>query len=209
MREYAAQRNLVASFLRRAKSDFVEQAPTSNLHQLVKHLKTSPKQTIPDLRTDTNIASSSIQKAAILNELFIRQSQQSVSLEPEDTLSTTRTPNITSPLQSMTSSPQEVEKFLSSLGTHKSAGFDNIPTRLLNETAAELPPSLADLFDLSFATGEIPQDWKDATIAPSPKAGNLSLPTNYRPMSLLSSSSILLFYKGSPNILWLLTGSPR
>ena len=83
--EYTAQQNRVSSFLRTAKSDFVEQAPTSNLHRLVKHLKSSPKQTIPDLRTDTNIASSSIQKATVLNEFFNRQSQQSVSLEPEDT----------------------------------------------------------------------------------------------------------------------------
>ena len=152
----------------------------------MKHLKTSPKQTIPDLCTDTNIASSSIQKATILNEFFIRQSQQSVSLEPEDTPSITTTPNIPSPLQSITTSPQEVEKLLSSLDTHKSAGFDNIPTCLLKEAAAELAPSLADLANLSFATGEIPQDWKDATITPFPKAGNPSLPTNYRPISLLS-----------------------
>ena len=152
----------------------------------VKVCKTSPKQTIPDLRTDTNRASSSIQKATILNELFIRQSQQSVSLEPEDTPSITTTPNITSPPQSITTSPEEVEKLLSSLDTHKSAGFDNIPTRLLKEAAAELAPSIAGLFNLSFATGGIPQDWKYATITPIPKAGNPSLPTNYRPISLLS-----------------------
>ena len=185
-REYAAQRNRVISFLRRVKSDFVEQAPTSNLHRLVTHLQISPKQTIRDLRTDTNIASSSIQKATILNEFFTRQSQQSVSLEPEDIPPITTTPNITSPLQSLTSSPQEVEKLLSSLDTHKSAGFDNIPTALLKEAAAELAPSLADLFYLSFATEEIPQDWKDGTITPFPIAGNPSLPTNYRPISLLS-----------------------
>ena len=65
-----------------------------------------------------------------------------------------------------------MEKLLSSLYTHKSA--------------AELAPYLADIFILSFTTGEIPQHMKNATITPVPKAGNPCLPTNYRSISFLS-----------------------
>ena len=76
------------------------------------------------------------------------------------------TPDITSILHTITTSPAEVESLLKQLNTKKSPGHDGIPTRLLKGAAAELAPSLAVLYNLSFQTGDIPQDWKDATVSP-------------------------------------------
>ena len=98
-------------------------------------------------------------------------------------------PDITSTLHTRTTSPAEVESLLKQLNTKKSPGHDGIPTRLLKEAAAELAPSLAVLYNLSFQTGDIPQDWKDATASPIHKKGAKTSPTNYRPISLLSITS--------------------
>ena len=61
-----------------------------------------------------------------------------------------------------------------------------IPTRLLKEAASELAPSLSALFNLSFETGQTPQEWRDATVTLIHKKGTKSSPTNYRPISLLA-----------------------
>ena len=48
------------------------------------------------------------------------------------------------------------------------------------------------LFKCSLDTQKIPGSWKDATIVPIPKDGNLTLVENYRPISLLPLPSKLL-----------------
>ena len=68
----------------------------------------------------------------------------------------------------------------------KSAGYDSVPTKLLKLTAHEISASLACLFNASFRTGCLPQDWRDSAVTPVFKKGNASLLTNYRPISLLS-----------------------
>ena len=94
-----------------------------------------------------------------------------------------------STLYTMTTSPASVESLLKQLNTKKSPGHDSIPTRLLKEAAAELTPSLAVPYNLSFQTGDIAQDWKDATVSLIHKEGAKTNPTNYRPISLLSITS--------------------
>ena len=185
---YTAQRNRVTALLRQAKSDFVQQTTSTgtNLHRLLKHLKKPPKQTIPTLSTANSTAATAMEKATALNKFFISQSQQSIDRTTCTTPDINTTPDISHTLNTIAATVEEVEKLLCSLDTGKSPGFDNIPTRLLKETAKEISPSLTSLYNLSFRTRDIPQDWKDATITPIPKSGNPSHPTNYRPISLLS-----------------------
>ena len=78
-----------------------------------------------------------------------------------------------------------MEDLLQQLDTSKSNGTDDIPTQLQKEAASELAPSLSALFNLSFETGQTPQEWRDATVTPIHKQGTTSFPTNYRPISLL------------------------
>ena len=51
------------------------------------------------------------------------------------------------------------------------SGPDMIPARVLKETASELAPVLASIFQQSYDTGTLPQTWKDATITPIYKSG--------------------------------------
>ena len=61
--------------------------------------------------------------------------------------------------------------------------------RILRELAYELSPPLCSLFDESLHTGRLPTSYKEANVCPVPKKGDLSIVSNFRPISLLNSIS--------------------
>jgi ribonuclease P/MRP protein subunit RPP40 len=83
-------------------------------------------------------------------------------------------------------STKEVLIKLEKLKVDKSPGGDNIHPKLLFELKLVLAEPIAKLFNKSLSTGEVPTDWKDATITALFKKGNRSEPGNYRPVSLTS-----------------------
>ena len=60
----------------------------------------------------------------------------------------------------------EVEAVLKSLDPNKAAGSDEIPARIMKETATTIAPSLNTLFNRSLEEGYIPSDWKLANVVP-------------------------------------------
>ena len=84
---------------------------------------------------------------------------------------------------------EEVCRNLKALDDKKCAGDDGIPTRLLKAAASELSSSLCRLFNISFTKGDQLQARRDSTISPVQEMGSKTLPTNYRPISLLSVAS--------------------
>ena len=67
--------------------------------------------------------------------------------------------------------PYGVEKLLSKVKPSKASGPDEIPCRVLKETAYEIAPILTDIFNCSLSTGILPRDWKSANVAPVFKKG--------------------------------------
>ena len=63
---------------------------------------------------------------------------------------------------------------------------------MLRRTVDAVVPSLTKLFNLSLTSGAFPEAWKLARIVPVPKSGDMSSPSNYRPISILSIVSKLL-----------------
>ena len=55
---------------------------------------------------------------------------------------------------------------------------------MLVELADEISDTLADLFNKSLISGEVPQGWKLANVTPIFKKGKKSCVSNYRPVSL-------------------------
>ena len=82
--------------------------------------------------------------------------------------------------------------FNKDLPVNKAAGPDDITPRLLKESAKEIAPVLASIFQQSLDEGTLPNDWLVANITPLFKKGNKSVPGNYRPVSLTSISCKLL-----------------
>ena len=74
----------------------------------------------------------------------------------------------------------------------KSTGLDGISAKMLKGTVDAIVPSLTRLFNLFLTTGTFPKAWKLARIVPVPKSVNMSAPSNYRPISILSVVSKLL-----------------
>ncbi|KAF1431540.1 hypothetical protein FQV24_0014484, partial [Spheniscus mendiculus] len=81
---------------------------------------------------------------------------------------------------------EAVNDLLCHLDTHKSMGPDGIHPRVLRELAEELAKPLSIIYQQSWLTGEVPDDWRLANVTPIYKKGWKEDPGNYRPVSLTS-----------------------
>ena len=85
---------------------------------------------------------------------------------------------------------EEIYPLLCQLDTSKATGPDGISARMLKETAAAITYPLMLIFNLSLQQRCFPSSWKYAKVVPIPKEpASKSLPTNYRPISLLPIAS--------------------
>ena len=128
-------------------------------------------------------AKSDLQKANMLNNFF---TSQIIVDDSNKTL-----PDIIEPdyaLNSIEISSQEVKDVLMHLNIYKACGPDLLSSRLLKEGATALKEPLSMLFNRSLGKCCFPITWKDANVSPIYKKDDKSLPSNYRPISLLSST---------------------
>ena len=73
---------------------------------------------------------------------------------------------------------------LSDLDTHKSMGPDGMHPRVLRELVDVIAEPLSIIFERSWRTGEVPEDWRKASVTPVFKKDKKEDPGNYRPVSL-------------------------
>ena len=83
-------------------------------------------------------------------------------------------------------------KVLKRIKVDKSPGPDEVCPRTLWEAWEEIAGSRAAIFEPSMVTGEVPDDWREATVVPLFKKGCREKPGNYRPVSLSSVVGKLL-----------------
>ncbi|TRZ25692.1 hypothetical protein HGM15179_001411 [Zosterops borbonicus] len=81
---------------------------------------------------------------------------------------------------------EAVREQLRCLDIHKSVGPDGIHPRVMRELADELAKPLSIIYNQSWLTGEVLEDWKLASVTPIHKKGGKEDPSNYRPVSLTS-----------------------
>ncbi|KGL72885.1 RNA-directed DNA polymerase from mobile element jockey, partial [Tinamus guttatus] len=79
-----------------------------------------------------------------------------------------------------------VREHLRKLDTHKSMGPDGMHPGVLRELVDVVAKPLSIIFERSWRTGEVPEDWKKANVTPVFKKGKNEDPGNYRPVSLTS-----------------------
>ncbi|PKU44633.1 rna-directed dna polymerase from mobile element hypothetical protein [Limosa lapponica baueri] len=77
-------------------------------------------------------------------------------------------------------SPSIEKDHLGKLDTYKSMGPDGMHPRVLRELADVIARSLSIIFERSWTTGEVPEDWRKANVTPDFKKDKKEAPGNYR-----------------------------
>ncbi|RMB98864.1 hypothetical protein DUI87_24408 [Hirundo rustica rustica] len=81
---------------------------------------------------------------------------------------------------------EAVRELLRCLDTHKFMGPDGFHPRVMRELVDELAKPLSIIYQQSWLTGKVPDDWKLANVTPIHKKGGKEDPGNYRPVNLTS-----------------------
>ena len=79
-----------------------------------------------------------------------------------------------------------VREHLAKINVHKSIGPDGMCPRVLRELAEMISEPLSIIFDRSWRTGEVPEDWRIASVTSVFKKGKKEDVGKYRPVSLTS-----------------------
>ena len=75
-------------------------------------------------------------------------------------------------------------KQLKNINQNKVTGPDELTDRVLKETAEQIAPIITHIFQQSYNTSKLPNDWLQALVTPIHKKSLKSDPVNYRPISL-------------------------
>ena len=184
--KYAQQRNRTTKAIRDARHAY-----ESNL---VRNLKLDPRKLYRYIRSQQRVkarvsplmtssgklTSNDSEVAEELNTFFKSMFVlEDVSNVPDFTRVTDNMPV----LQDIDINVMDVKKELDMLKMDKSQGPDGIPTNVLKCCSDALAWPLTILFKKSLSAGEIPEDWKRASVIPLFKKGKKSSPSNYRPIS--------------------------
>ena len=125
----------------------------------------------------------------ILLKLFlIRRYFYSVFTEEDcsDLSSLRKSNKLSSIIQSINFTTQDVFQELSQLNPNKACGPDLLTPLLLKKSAEFICESLCKLFTQSMSMGSLPKDWTSANVVPVYKKGDCRVAANYRPISLTS-----------------------
>ena len=81
----------------------------------------------------------------------------------------------------------EIIEELNKLDVKKAAGPDELNARVLKTARFELAPVITYLFNESIKQSFVPEQWKEANIAPVPKVQKPAKPEDFRPVALTST----------------------
>jgi hypothetical protein len=86
----------------------------------------------------------------------------------------------------------EVDSILMSLESNAAPGWDGISTKFLKQCRSFVVPLITQLANLCFSTGIFPSALKRSIVTPVHKGGDRGVVGNYRPISVLTSTSKIL-----------------
>ena len=78
------------------------------------------------------------------------------------------------------------------MSASRAVGLDGVPLFAIRRCLHVIGTHLLRIVNLSIKTGVFPECWKTAIVVPIPKSGDLTKPSNHRPISLLSVLSKIL-----------------
>ena len=141
-----------------------------------------------------NIHTKPKEMARIMNNHFVNKVDQHISdlqppiscpLDPVRRIMQYKSCNMT--LEAV--HPDTINRIIDTMRSSSSSGLDNVDSKILKLSKAHIIPSITHIVNFSITTQTFPSDWKIAKIVPIHKKKDVTLPANYRPVSLLSSIS--------------------
>ena len=184
-------RRSIKKVIKKAESDYVKDSIDDlKLDQRAfwKYIRSKrvDSSSIPALKKDTKLLITDSEKAAALADQFNSVfTTERINVIPF-------TPSKYPAMTDIKIRSKGVLKLLKNLDTSKASGPDEITARMLKETAEEIAPVLASLFQQSLDTGNLPDDWLLANVTALFKKGSRESPENYRPVSLTAIMCKLL-----------------
>ncbi|CAM4659528.1 unnamed protein product [Caretta caretta] len=150
----------------------------------------------PLLNEGGNLVTEDVEKANVLNAFFASVFTNKVSSQTTALGSTAwgggGQPSV---------KEEVVRDYLEKLNVHKSMEPDALHPRVLKELADVTAEPLAIIFENSWQSGEVPEDWKKANVVAIFKKGKTDDPGNYRPVSLTSVPGKIMEYVLKKSIL--------
>ena len=197
--KYKTMRNKVNNLKKHAKERFYNNIENS----LIESSSTNPKQywkllkyfiksnknseIILPLKTsnengDEIFAFSDLEKANVLNDYFVSISK----LDETNATLPAFVPKTQHTLSDINIEESEIVDVINTLITSKACGEDQISHFILKKTCSTIVKPLCLLFNRSHSECHFPSLWKSGRVMPLYKKGSNELPSNYRPISLLS-----------------------
>ena len=121
---------------------------------------------INSLRENGILKTDTLNKAYICN----RQFESAFTRETDTEIPSKGTSPFT-PMGEITVDCKGVLKLLNNLNKHKASGPDGLSARVLKEFSSEISPMLALIYNESLAQVTVPDDWRQANVAPVFKKG--------------------------------------
>ncbi len=145
------------------------------------------KHIINKIRIDDTILHDSLSVAQALNRHFSSICSTLLPVSYANEWRGNSVPPVSSTFSFSRIMPSEVLNAIKEAKGNSSAGLDSLEIRYIKLAANVLMYPLADLFNLSLSTNELPIIWKPAQITPIHKAGDVLDCNNYRPISIICS----------------------
>ena len=89
-------------------------------------------------------------------------------------------------LSTVNCTENEIENLTNVLNINKASGDEGISHKMLKGVSKSISKPFSILMNRSFNEGIFPEAWKVANVLPIFKKGDKSLPSNFRPVALLS-----------------------
>ena len=152
-------------------------------------IKPSNHNSIPPLFHNNSIYSDDAAKANILNSYF---QAQTILTGDETQLPRLAPYNVETYFSDAVFCPADVASVIATIPLGKASGPDGLNNRIIREIKNEISVPLCSLFNRSLTEGVVPASWKVANVCVIFKSGDPSIPSNYRPISLLCCISKIL-----------------
>jgi len=153
--------------------------------------KSKPSNFPQRLKADGRVYSSTKLIADALNQNFVTSAQSNFT--PSSPFKTTDTnikkyflPRQANSIFLSPTTPEEILSLINGLDSKKSCGHDDIPVRTLKLSKYLLAPLLSNVMNECICDGVFPNNLKIAKVVPLFKSGDSEIPTNYRPISVLT-----------------------